>query len=147
MKHLLVCGTLSVVACIANSESRSEEIGCPGRLDNTIQTSSAVPAGWLVRQSPLKHTLSGVRINLGDPGAGTDGAIYDRRRVQKGPSGEEVETLSWDLSSLREPYLVCSYFGTTIALVRSVAGMSRCEVITGHSKGSFRIEVRSATCS
>lgn len=95
----------------------------------------------------LQHALNGIRVNFGPLQGAADGAIYDRRTLKKGESGEEIETLSWDLRGLHDPYLVCSYFGTSVVLTRSLAGLSRCEAVSVRTSGITRFQVRSASCS
>jgi hypothetical protein len=86
--------------------------------------------------------LIAFRINYGDPKT-SDGAIYDRRTVKKNKSGEEVETLFWNLSGMQDPYLICGYFATSMILTRSLAGLSKCEAtsIKGPNLGEFEIKV------
>jgi hypothetical protein len=116
-------------------------------LDATTQTIGAVPNGWSAQQTPLQHTLIEFRINFGHPRSAADGAIYDRRTMKKGDSGEEIETLSWDLNGMQDPYILCGYFGTSVVLTRSLAGFSRCEAISVRTSATARFQIRSTSCS
>jgi hypothetical protein len=147
MKEVIVGGVLLLSGVAAAAPSHGGEISCPTMLQSTVQSATSVPAGWAARNSSLKHTLNGVRINFGDPKNGTDGAIYDERSVAQGADGVAVETLIWNLAPLHDPYLVCSYFGTDVILVRSLAGLSRCKVVDARERGAARADIRSATCT
>lgn len=135
-----------VLICVAGlaafTDSGARELSCPRVLATIVQTATGIPLGWKAEQAGLKHILIGVRINFGDPSAGDDGAIYDQRTVKSGGGGAQIETLTWDLTGLHDPYLVCAYFGTSVVLTRSLAGLSRCQVVS--VLGGSRI--RSATC-
>jgi hypothetical protein len=125
----------------------AETVACPAILPATRQRAVDGPAGWLSYAQPLKHTLSSVRINLGNPKAGSDGAIYDERTLGTDASQAEIETLNWDLKGLQDAYLVCGYSSTSIVLTRSLARLSRCTVVSVKAKGSARAEIRSAECT
>jgi hypothetical protein len=136
-----------VVSFAAMRVSGGNELSCPKNLQATVQSGAPIPAGWLARNSSLKHTLNGVRINLGDPQTATDAAIYDSRSTAQEAGEVEVETLTWNLSQLRDAFIVCSYFGTNVILTRSLAGFSQCKVVNAYRRGSGRVDVRSAVCT
>jgi hypothetical protein len=136
---------LLLIACI--SICCAEEISCPSTLGATTQSINSVPNGWSAQHTALKHALNGIRVNLGPLQSAADGAIYDRRTVARSELGEETETLSWDLHGLHDPYLLCSYFGTSVVLTRSLAGFSKCDAISVRSSATARFDIRSTSCS
>lgn len=95
---------------------------------------------------PVKHTLSSFQINFGDP-ASPDGAIYDERTLTKTKSGDDVETLTWNLSGMKDPFMVCGYTGTNIILTRKVSGLSKCQAVSVKKKGMGKFEMQSTSCS
>jgi len=143
--------SLLIMVCVASfaalSDCRAEAISCPRVLPSTEQAMKSIPPGWGAVQTTVKHVLIGVRINLGDPRNGNDGAIYDLRTLKRGAAGEEVETLVWDVKGLNDPYLVCTYFGTSIALTRAVASFSRCEAMSVRGVSSSQFQIRLASCN
>jgi hypothetical protein len=147
MIRFALCVALLLTWIASFSDCSAGEISCPSMLDATTQTIGAVPNGWSAQQTTLKHALNGIRVNFGPLQSAADGAIYDRRTMKKGESGEEIETLSWELHGLHDPYLICSYFGTSVVLTRSLAGLSRCEAISVRGNGMARFQMRSTSCS
>lgn len=125
--------------------SAAADVSCPKVLPETIQTVVVELPGWMAQQYSTKHILTSFRVNLGNSGA-SNGAIYDNRLLTKDPFGEERETLSWNLLTLVEPYIICGYSGTSIVLTRGVTGFSSCQVTNQKKRTAPRFELISASC-
>jgi hypothetical protein len=143
----IVFSAFVVVSLTAMRASSGNELSCPHNLQATVQSGTPIPAGWVARNSNLKHSLNGVRINLGDPQGANNGAIYDTRLTAREAGEVEVETLTWNLTQFKDAFIVCSYFGTNVILARSLVGFTQCTVVDTHRRGSGRVEVRSAVCT
>lgn len=102
------------------------EVVCPAVLPAVDQTATQVPGGWQAFQGPSQHTLNGVEVTIGHPRE-QSGAIYDS--VTPVRKGKGAEILRWRLAPLHDPYLVCHYFDTDVALTRSVSGYTMCEMV------------------
>lgn len=117
---------LTMLLTIAALSAAAEEVTCPPVLTGVDQKATQVPNGWQTYQGPSKHTLSGVGVTIGHPRE-QSGAIYDSVTPVKRGKGAEI--LRWRLSQLNDPYLVCQYFDTDVALTRSVSGFAVCEMV------------------
>lgn len=114
------------------------EVTCPALLPAVDQQATQVPDGWQAFQGPSQHTLNGVEVTIGHPRE-QSGAIYDSVTPVK--KGKGAEILRWRLAPLHDPYLVCHYFDTDVALTRSVSGYTMCEmveVVEGHRRRPAR---------
>jgi hypothetical protein len=127
--------------------AHGQALSCPAVLPQTRQHTVELPPGWDSYERARKHTLETVMINFGDPRKGSDGALPDERTVKTDAAGVKIETTTWKLIGLQNPYLVCGYFGTSVALLRSLTGLSQCTLISARVPGSSRPEIRSAVCS
>ena len=124
----------------------ANEIVCPSIINDTNQNTNDVFPGWTVNQENSKHKLIAFRINAGNTN-NTEGVIYDNRLLSKDKSGNEIETLLWDVKGTEDLYAICGYFDTTLSLSKHLIGLSKCEVISIRSKGISRFEMISADCS
>lgn len=105
---------------------KQAEIACPATLGAVDQKLAQVPDGWQPFQGPSRHHLIGVELTLGHPRE-QSGAIYDS--VTRIKNGKGAQVLRWRVARLHDPYLVCHYFDTDVALTRSVSGYAVCEMV------------------
>lgn len=132
---LLVCAACS-----------GAELSCPKMIGATTQQLPQLPPGWSADQAPVKHVLSGARLNAG-PASSPDGLIYDQRSVRKGGDGEDIETLTWNLAQAAPgTRLICAYYATSVVLQAETAGHARCRVTSVRPRGGRRFELSSAVC-
>jgi hypothetical protein len=118
---------------------------CPLTLEKIEQKLLSPIEGWEARQTYSKHILNGIGISFGDPKL-SDAAIYDDVKTSRTKSGDELEVLVWDLNDVNDPYITCTYSSTNIHLIRSLKGLSKCEVKSVKKRGFNRYEIESAKC-
>jgi hypothetical protein len=111
------------------------EVRCPLMAPSIQQTMPKVPDGWQAFDDQTKHALTGMEVTFGHP-RDSSGAIYDFATPIKHGRGAKV--LRWQLGKVNDPYLVCHYFGTSMTLIRSVAGYTTCELTQEAVGAEFR---------
>ncbi len=88
--------------------------------------------------------LDGFRINVGHPDRLAQVTDY-KRAVKRDAKGVTTETLSWNVSRLRDAYAVCVYRSTTQTLIRSLAGYQECKQVSS-TFGDGMLQLDSASC-
>lgn len=121
------------------------DISCPISLGKTEQVLPKVPQGWETIMSSAKHELNGFEVNEDGP-MNDSAVIYDARKVVKSKDGSQTEILIWNLKGLYNPYAICGYHSTTISLVKSLKGLSKCEVISVNRASVDKFRIKSTRC-
>lgn len=129
----------------ATAQAEREPIACPLKLPKTEQVLKTVPSGFTVmtaKPQPV-HELFALVINDGPPTHSDVTRWDDYESIDV--KGQTKETLTWNLTQINDPYLVCVYRATSQVLFRSLAGYQQCVV---ESKGPVNtiLKIESAVC-
>lgn len=142
---LIALSLLQALWVPANAQATPPPIACPLELPKTEQTLRTVPSGFIVMTAvpPEVHTLTGFRINDGPP-SHEDAVIYDDY-ASVDTKGQSKETLTWKLSEINDPYVVCLYRSTSQVLFRSLAGYQQC-IVESRGPVNTILKIVSAVC-
>jgi hypothetical protein len=124
---------------------RAEPIFCPAAISSTTQNTTDANTGWKAQRDPLKHVLVGFRLTYGDPEK-AEGAIFDKRTLQPGNVGNQVERLTWIVDPKVEMFAICSYFGTDIVLTKSLFSLTTCSLVSERKSGARVFQIKEASC-
>jgi hypothetical protein len=123
----------------------SAEVKCPLELEKTEQKLPTPLAGWEARQTHAKYMLGGVMVSYGDPDL-SQGTPADEYKTFKTKSNEEVGVSIWHLKEIYHPYFSCYYEATDVTLIRSVEGLSTCELRSTRKLPNGRSGYTEARC-
>lgn len=145
---ILICSLVYLVYFFSTftSTAFASQISCPEDLDEKdidVERSARI-SDWLIMPSGYNRDLLGIVVYEGEP---------SRKLSEPNNSESEsvsnrtvVTVLSWDLSTLTDPWVQCIYQNTQATLARSVSGKTKCTVVRSRNLTSIRDRVESATC-
>lgn len=129
----------------ATAQAEREPIACPLKLPKTEQVLRTVPSGFTVMTATPQpvHELISLVINYGPPTHSDVTRWDDYASVDV--KGQTKETLTWKLTQIDDPYLVCVYRSTSQVLFRSLAGYQQC-VVESRGPVNTILKIESAVC-